>query len=87
MIECLTRRAFAPALWMIAAASSGFAGVTAAQQQTVRIGLAGPLSGSSAHSGKDNENGARLAIEDLNRTPITTRKMTRAIRSRPPSLR
>jgi branched-chain amino acid transport system substrate-binding protein len=71
MIERLTRRAFAPALWMIAAVSCGFAGIAAAQQRTVRIGLAGPLSGSSAHSGKDNENGARLAIEDLNRTPIT----------------
>ncbi|HUN91399.1 MAG TPA: branched-chain amino acid ABC transporter substrate-binding protein [Burkholderiaceae bacterium] len=35
--------------------------------QTVRIGIAGPLSGGAAHSGKDNENGARLAIEDLNR--------------------
>jgi branched-chain amino acid transport system substrate-binding protein len=32
----------------------------------VRIGHAGPLSGSIGHLGKDNENGARLAIEELN---------------------
>lgn len=30
---------------------------------TVRIGHAGPLTGGIAHLGKDNENGARLAIE------------------------
>jgi branched-chain amino acid transport system substrate-binding protein len=32
----------------------------------VRIGHAGPLTGSIGHLGKDNENGARLAIEELN---------------------
>ncbi|QWQ14439.1 branched-chain amino acid ABC transporter substrate-binding protein [Ralstonia pseudosolanacearum] len=36
-------------------------------EQTVRIGNAGPLTGGAAHWGKDNENGARLAVEDLNR--------------------
>ena len=35
-------------------------------QQTVKIGLAGPLSGEIAHLGKALENGAALAIEDLN---------------------
>ena len=35
-------------------------------QQIVRIGSAAPVSGPTAHSGKDTENGARLAIEDLN---------------------
>ena len=35
-------------------------------QQIVRIGSAAPVSGPAAHSGKDTENGARLAIEDLN---------------------
>jgi branched-chain amino acid transport system substrate-binding protein len=33
---------------------------------TVTIGLSGPLTGGEAGSGKDNENGARLAVEDLN---------------------
>ena len=38
-----------------------------AQAQTVvKIGHVGPVSGAIAHLGKDNENGARMAIEDLN---------------------
>ena len=37
-----------------------------AAQQVVKIGHVGPVSGASAHLGKDNENGARLAIEELN---------------------
>ena len=37
-----------------------------AAQQVVKIGHVGPLSGAIAHLGKDNENGARLAIEELN---------------------
>jgi len=44
---------------------------TAAAQETVKIGHTGPLSGAQAFSGKDNENGARLAIEELNAKPIT----------------
>ena len=32
----------------------------------VRIGQVGPTSGPAAHLGKDNVNGARLAIADLN---------------------
>jgi branched-chain amino acid transport system substrate-binding protein len=35
-------------------------------QDIVRIGHVGPTSGAIAHLGKDNENGARLAIEELN---------------------
>ena len=35
-------------------------------RQIVRIGSAAPVSGPGAHPGKDTENGARLAIEDLN---------------------
>ncbi|MBI3525860.1 MAG: branched-chain amino acid ABC transporter substrate-binding protein [Betaproteobacteria bacterium] len=33
---------------------------------TVKIGHVGPLTGEIAHLGKDNENGARLAIEEAN---------------------
>lgn len=33
---------------------------------TVRIGHVAPMTGPQAHLGKDNENGARLAIEELN---------------------
>ena len=42
-----------------------------AQEQVVRIGHVGPLSGAIAHLGKDNENGARLAIEELNAKGVT----------------
>mgnify|MGYP000090020742 CR=1 FL=1 len=42
---------------------SGFA---LAQEQVVKIGHVGPVSGAIAHLGKDNENGARLAVEELN---------------------
>ena len=39
---------------------------TATALSVVRIGHVGPTSGAIAHLGKDNENGARLAIEELN---------------------
>jgi branched-chain amino acid transport system substrate-binding protein len=37
----------------------------------VRIGHVGPTSGSIAHLGKDNENGARMAIDELNAKGVT----------------
>jgi branched-chain amino acid transport system substrate-binding protein len=39
---------------------------TAHSQEVVKIGHVGPTSGAIAHLGKDNELGARLAIEELN---------------------
>jgi branched-chain amino acid transport system substrate-binding protein len=51
----------------VAAAVAAVAGMAAAQDvQVVRIGHVGPISGPQANFGKDNENGARMAIEDLN---------------------
>jgi branched-chain amino acid transport system substrate-binding protein len=41
-----------------------------AQEQVVRIGVSGPLSGANAFAGKDNENGVRLAVEELNAQKI-----------------
>lgn len=41
-----------------------------AQEQIVKFGHTGPLSGSNAFAGKDNENGINLAIEDLNAKKI-----------------
>ena len=38
---------------------------------TIKIGHVGPISGSIAHLGKDNENGARMAIDDLNAKGLT----------------
>jgi ABC-type branched-subunit amino acid transport system substrate-binding protein len=43
----------------------------AAQEQVVKIGVSGPLSGANAFAGKDNENGVRLAIEELNAKKVT----------------
>ncbi|MDE1999915.1 MAG: branched-chain amino acid ABC transporter substrate-binding protein, partial [Burkholderiales bacterium] len=43
-----------------------------AQAQTVvRIGHVAPVSGPQAHFGRDNENGARLAIDELNSEGLT----------------
>ena len=50
-----------------AAAALSFALCNSAQADTtVKIGHVAPLTGGSAHQGKDNENGARLAIEEIN---------------------
>ncbi len=38
----------------------------AAGSDVVKIGHVGPISGAIAHLGKDNENGARLAVEEIN---------------------
>jgi len=35
-------------------------------QAVVKIGHVGPVSGAQAHYGRDNENGARMAVEELN---------------------
>jgi branched-chain amino acid transport system substrate-binding protein len=40
-------------------------------QEVVRIGSAAPASGPSAHLGKDTENGARMAVDDLNAKGFT----------------
>jgi branched-chain amino acid transport system substrate-binding protein len=42
-----------------------FAGGAGAEE-VIKIGHVAPISGASAHLGKDNENGAKMAIEDLN---------------------
>ena len=42
-----------------------FAGAARANN-IIRIGHVGPITGTNAHLGKDNEYGARMAIEDLN---------------------
>ncbi|WP_343589162.1 branched-chain amino acid ABC transporter substrate-binding protein [Paracidovorax wautersii] len=49
----------------VVAAIAAVAGMATAQE-VVKIGHVGPVSGAQAHYGKDNENGARMAIEELN---------------------
>lgn len=50
---------------VIAAFAVAAAGHVSAQE-VVKIGHVGPTSGAIAHLGKDNENGARMAIDELN---------------------
>lgn len=54
----------------IAVAIAGVCGLAAAQE-VVKIGSVAPMSGPQAHYGKDNENGVRMAIEDLNKQGVT----------------
>lgn len=55
----------------MAAAIAVVAGMASAQEQVVRIGHVAPVSGPQANFGKDNENGARMAVDDLNTQGIT----------------
>jgi branched-chain amino acid transport system substrate-binding protein len=50
----------AAALWFISMATS------ASADEVVKIGHVAPLTGGIAHLGKDSENGARLAMEEIN---------------------
>jgi branched-chain amino acid transport system substrate-binding protein len=45
--------------------------IPAVQEVVVKIGHAAPLTGGIAHLGKDNENGARLALEEANAKGLT----------------
>jgi len=59
---------------LLAAAGLILAGLSAAQvhaQTVVRIGHVGPVSGPQAHYGRDNENGARMAVAELNSQGVT----------------
>jgi branched-chain amino acid transport system substrate-binding protein len=61
-----------PALWtvliaaLVLAACKPNAQAGSDQTPVIRIGSAAPLTGEIAHLGKDNENGVRLAIDDIN---------------------
>ena len=75
-----TRLALIPALLASALVVTAMTGcskpehtpkVTADGRRIIVIGHAAPLTGAQAHIGKDNENGVRLAIEDLNREGFT----------------
>lgn len=57
-------QAAAPAVTSAPAAAAG-------GETVVKIGHAAPLTGGIAHLGKDNENGARLAVEEANKEGLT----------------
>lgn len=49
-------------------------------QLDVKIGSASPLSGTGAHQGKDIENGAHMAIDDLNaKAPVISGRKVRVV--------
>jgi len=56
---------------LVGAIAFAFAGAASAQEQVVKIGHVGPISGAIAHLGKDNENVAKMAIEELNTKGVT----------------
>ena len=59
-------------LKIVAAAVAALGAVSAyAQDMVVKIGHVAPTSGGIAHLGKDNENGARMAIDELNAKGVT----------------
>jgi branched-chain amino acid transport system substrate-binding protein len=51
------------------AGALALAGTPARAQDVVRIGFASPLTGGQASYGKDNQNGAQMAIDELNAQP------------------
>ncbi len=53
------------------ASAATAAAAPASEAIIVKIGHAAPLTGSIAHLGKDNENGARLAVEEINAQGLT----------------
>jgi branched-chain amino acid transport system substrate-binding protein len=63
---------------LAALAVLGLAGCGKKDEGAVKIGHAGPLTGSVAHLGKDNENGVRLALDEANAagTEIGGRKVS-----------
>jgi branched-chain amino acid transport system substrate-binding protein len=56
---------------IVGAAAVLMGGSVFAQDLVVKIGHVGPTSGAIAHLGKDNENGARMAIDELNAKGVT----------------
>ena len=65
--------ALAASALMLAACGKGGEKSTAAPSDAVevKIGHVAPLTGPIAHLGKDNENGARLALEEINKAGLT----------------
>ncbi|MES2940876.1 MAG: branched-chain amino acid ABC transporter substrate-binding protein [Pseudomonadota bacterium] len=53
----------------VLAATTGLA--FAQDVQTIKIGHVAPMSGPQAHYGRDNDNGVRMAIDDLNAQNVT----------------
>ncbi|MEQ1660826.1 MAG: branched-chain amino acid ABC transporter substrate-binding protein, partial [Hylemonella sp.] len=61
----------AAAALLVACGKKEEAASGAAALPVVKIGHVGPVSGAIAHLGKDNEYGARMAIDELNAAGVT----------------
>jgi branched-chain amino acid transport system substrate-binding protein len=59
------------AAFVCAASAALLTSCATSNDVVVRIAHVGPLTGQIAHLGRDNENGSRLAIEDLNARGVT----------------
>ena len=66
LAACGKKEEAAPAPAPAPAAAPAAPAAPPAGELVVKIGHVGPTSGAIAHLGKDNENGARMAIDDLN---------------------
>lgn len=55
----------------LACAALLMAGAACAQELVVKLGHVSPMSGGQAHFGRDNANGAIMAVEDLNAKGVT----------------
>ncbi len=66
MVACGKKEEPKPAAAPAPAAAASVAAAPAVDPSVIKIGHVGPTSGAIAHLGKDNENGARMAIEELN---------------------
>ncbi len=71
MVACGKKEEAKPAAAPAPAASVAAAPAPAVESNVIKIGHVGPTSGAIAHLGKDNENGARMAIEELNAKGVT----------------
>ena len=70
LAACGKKEEAAPAAVEAPAAAPAVAAAPAGDN-VIKIGHVGPTSGAIAHLGKDNENGARMAIEELNAAGLT----------------
>ncbi len=67
LVAACGKKEEAPVAAAPAASAPAPAAAPAGGELIVKIGHVAPLSGAQAHYGKDNENGVRMAIEDLNK--------------------
>lgn len=71
LAACGKKEEAAPAAAPAVGAAPAAAPAPAADDGVIKIGHVAPTSGGIAHLGKDNENGARMAIEELNAANLT----------------